>query len=59
MPYDLAEWKVVTLQRGCYITFDNAYYSAPHRLVGQQLRVRGGTSQVRLYTLNHQAGRHA
>lgn len=53
-PYDLAEWKVVTLQRDCYVTFDNAYYSAPHRLVGQQLRVRGGTRQVRLYTLDYQ-----
>jgi transposase len=52
--YDLAEWKVVTLQRDCYVTFDHAYYSAPHRLVGQQLRVRGGTRQVRLYTLDYQ-----
>ena len=53
-PYDLAEWKVVTLQRDCHVTFDRAYYSAPHRLVGQPLRVRGGTAHVRLYTLDHQ-----
>lgn len=53
-PYDLAQWKVVTVQRDCYVTFDNAYYSAPHRLVGQQLRVRGGTRAVRLYTFDYQ-----
>ena len=31
-PYDLAVWKVVKLHRDCYVVFDNAYYSAPHRL---------------------------
>jgi transposase len=53
-PYDLATWKVVKLARDCYITFDNAYYSAPYRLVGQSLRVRGGLRDVRIYTLDHQ-----
>jgi transposase len=51
-PFDLPTWKVVKVHRDCYITFDNAYYSAPFRLVGQQLRVRGGAQQVRLYTLD-------
>ena len=50
-PYDLAIWKVVTLYRDCHLTFDNAYYSAPFRLVGQQLRVCGGSRTVRIYTL--------
>ena len=48
--YDLAIWKQVTVYRDCYITFDNAYYSVPFRLVGQRLRVCGGTQSVRLYT---------
>jgi transposase len=52
--YDLATWKVVKLARDCHITFDNAYYSAPYRLVGQSLRVRGGLRDVRIYTLDHQ-----
>lgn len=49
-PYDMAEWKQVKLHRDCYVVFDNAYYSAPFRLVGQRLRVRGGSQEVRLYT---------
>ena len=43
-------WKVVTAHRDCYITFENASISVPFRLVGQQLRVRGGAREVRLYT---------
>jgi transposase len=53
-PYDLAIWKVVKLHRDCHIVFDKAYYSAPFRYVGQQLRVRGGTRRVRLYTLDYE-----
>jgi hypothetical protein len=53
-PYDLAVWKVVKLHRDCHVNFDHAYYSAPFRLVGQPLRVRGGTATVRLYSLDYQ-----
>lgn len=53
-PYDLAVWKQAKLHRDCYVVFDNAYYSAPFRLVGQQLRIRGGGQEVRLYTSNYQ-----
>jgi transposase len=53
-PYDLAVWKVVKLHRDSHITFDHAYYSAPFRLVGQPLRVRGGTTTVRIYSLDYQ-----
>jgi hypothetical protein len=53
-PYDLAVWKQAKLHRDCYVVFDNAYYSAPFRLVGQKLRVRGGGQEVRLYTSDYQ-----
>jgi hypothetical protein len=49
-PYDLAIWKEVTLHRDCHVIFENAYYSAPFRLVGQRLRIQGGTQVVRIYT---------
>lgn len=52
--YDLAEWKQAKLYRDCHIIFDNAYYSAPFRYVNQQLRVRGGCRQVRIYTDDYQ-----
>jgi transposase len=49
-PYDMAVWKHVKLHRDCYLIFEQAYYSAPFRLVGQQLWVRGGTQTVQIYT---------
>jgi len=55
MPYDLAVWKQVTLHRDCYVHFERAYYSAPFRLVGQRLWVRGGTQTVQLYTQDYQS----
>ena len=53
-PYDLAIWKEATLHRDCYIHFEHAYYSAPFRLVGQKLWVRGGTQTVQIYTQDYQ-----
>jgi transposase len=49
-PYDLAIWKQATVHRDCYIVFDNAFYSAPFRLIGQRVQVRGGSREVRIYT---------
>jgi len=53
-PYDMAIWKQVKLHRDCYVVFERAYYSAPFRLVGQQLWVRGGTREVQVYTSDYQ-----
>jgi hypothetical protein len=54
IPYDMAVWKQVRLYRDCYLVFEKAYYSAPFRLVGQQLWVRGGVQQVQIYTSDYQ-----
>jgi transposase len=53
-PYDMAVWKQVTVARDCYVEFDKAYYSAPHRLITQSVWVCGGIQQVRIYTLQHE-----
>jgi hypothetical protein len=53
-PYDMAIWKEVKLHRDCYLVFDHAYYSAPFRLVGQKLWVRGGSREVRVFTQDYQ-----
>lgn len=53
-PYDMAVWKQVKVHRDCYVNFERAYYSAPFRLVGQQVWVRGGTRQVYVYTSDYQ-----
>lgn len=49
-PYDLAIWKRAKLHRDGYVVFEQAFYSAPFRLTGQTLWVRGGSQQVCLYT---------
>jgi transposase len=51
--YDLAVWKELKLHRDCHLVFDNAYYSAPFQLVGQRLRVKGGSRSVYIYTLDY------
>ena len=53
-PYDLAIWKVVTVARDCYVVFENAYYSVPFRLLAQQVQIRGGCTEVRIYTQDWQ-----
>ncbi len=53
-PYEGGVWKRVHVYRDCYVTFEGAYYSAPYRLVGQELWVRGGPRTVELYTTAHQ-----
>jgi transposase len=53
-PYDLAVWKLSTVHRDCYVVFDTAFYSAPFRLVGQPVQVRGGSREVRIYTADCQ-----
>jgi transposase len=53
-PYDLAVWKQAKVHRDCYVVFDTAFYSAPFRLVGQPVQVRGGSREVRIYTADCQ-----
>ena len=53
-PYDLAIWKQAVLHRDCHVVFEGSYYSAPHRLVGQTLTLRGGSRTVELFGADHQ-----
>lgn len=52
--YDPATWAKLRLYRDCHLTFEHAYYSAPFRLVGQDLWVRGGARTVEIYDAAHQ-----
>ena len=47
--YEVAVWKSVKLHPDCHIVFDNAYYSAPFRLVGQGMTVRGTAQAVDIF----------
>ncbi len=53
-PYEPATWKRVKLQRDCYVVFENAYYSAPFRYVGQHVLVRGSSRTVKILSLDYQ-----
>lgn len=53
-PYEVATGKRVTLHRDGYVVFEHAFYSAPFRLIGQPLWVRGGGQEVRLYTTRYE-----
>src|SRR5262249_16635057 len=52
--FDPAVWKQVHVYRDCYLTFEQAYYSVPYRLVGQAVWVRGGARTVEIYTAEHE-----
>jgi hypothetical protein len=48
-PYQLAIWKRAKLHPDCHIVFQGAFYSAPHRLIGQRLWVRAAETSVVLF----------
>jgi transposase len=48
-PYAAATWKQVTLHRDCHVIFEQAFYSAPHRLIGETLWVRGADTTVTIF----------
>jgi transposase len=48
-PYEMAIWKQLTLNRDCYVEFEESYYSAPYRLVGQPVLLCVNLKQVRIF----------
>jgi len=51
--YDLAVWAELKVGRDCYVGVEKAWYSAPHRLVGQSIWTRRGIRTVTLYGDDH------
>jgi transposase len=48
-PYQLTIWKRAKLHPDCHVVFQGAFYSGPHRLIGQTLWVRAAETSVVLY----------
>jgi transposase len=48
-PWELVEWKRAKLHADCHIVFGGAYYSGPHRLIGERLWVRATLGKVELF----------
>lgn len=53
-PYDPAVWKRCTLHRDGHVQFEQSYYSAPSRWVGQPLWLRAGLREIRLFSEHHE-----
>lgn len=52
-PYDLASWSAAKVHRDCYVVCQGSFYSVPFRLIGQQVRLRLGGRELRVYTRDH------
>jgi len=48
-PFEICSWKQCSLHPDCYVVFDQAYYSCPHRLIGEHLWVRATATQVEVF----------
>jgi hypothetical protein len=48
-PWAPVTWKQAKLHPDCHVVFNGAYYSAPHRLIGQRLWVRATLTQVQCF----------
>lgn len=49
VPVQIATWTRVKLHGNCHVQFEKAYYSAPFRLVHQQLWLKATDTNVKLY----------
>jgi len=48
-PYALAVWKKLKLHPDCHVVFEEAFYSAPYRLVGKTLWLRAADRSVMVF----------
>jgi len=49
VPVELAVWTRVKVHGNCHVQFEKAYYSAPFRLVHQELMLKATDTTVKLY----------
>jgi transposase len=56
--YEIAVWAQAKLHPDCHVVFDNAYYSAPHRLIGKKLLVRATPGRVEIYHEHERLATH-
>lgn len=47
--YTMAVWKKAKLHPDVHVVFDQAFYSAPHRLIGQKLTIKAMPERVEIY----------
>lgn len=57
-PYDMGIWKQAKLHPDCHVVMDKAFYSAPHRLIGQRLWIRSNGRDVVIYHQHERVATH-
>lgn len=67
-PYEFAHWKKARVHIDYHVEYDKHYYSAPYRLIGQEVAIRATEKTVEIYhhrqrqashIRNHLPGRHS
>ena len=58
-PFELMVWKEVTVHQDCHVAFDRRLYSAPWKLVGQQVWVRATAATVMVYADDERVATHS
>jgi transposase len=58
-PYEVAFWTQVKLHRDCHFVLQGSYYSAPYRLVGQQLDLRISDREVQVFSAHERILTHS
>ncbi len=56
--YEIVVWVQAKLHPDCHIVFDNAFYSAPHRLIGKKMLVRATPGRVEIYYEHERLATH-
>ena len=57
--YEITVWKKAKLHPDCHVVFQKAYYSAPHRLIGQKLLIKATPERVEIYHQHERVATHA
>lgn len=56
--YEVTVWKKAKLHPDCHVVFEYAYYSAPYRLVGEELWLRAAPGRLEIYHDHQRVATH-
>jgi len=57
-PYEFATWKNAKVSLDYHVAFEGHYYSVPHALVGQEVRIRATENMVQIFHHGQQIAIH-
>ena len=57
-PYEFARWKNARVSIDYHVVFEGHYYSVPHRLVGQEVRIRATERMLEIFHHSQQVAIH-